>query len=66
MTVYQPPCLCTIALRSALEKMYLAREVGFEPTTNRLTVDCSTVELLPNIVEFYGIIAFFCQPVNKS
>jgi hypothetical protein len=27
----------------------MAREVGFEPTTNRLTADCSTVELLPNV-----------------
>ncbi len=28
------------------EKM--ARAVGFEPTTNRLTADCSTAELRPN------------------
>jgi hypothetical protein len=27
----------------------LARAVGFEPTTNRLTADCSTAELRPNI-----------------
>src|SRR5579859_8265605 len=26
----------------------LARAVGFEPTTNRLTADCSTAELRPN------------------
>jgi hypothetical protein len=25
----------------------LARAVGFEPTTNRLTADCSTAELRP-------------------
>jgi hypothetical protein len=27
----------------------LARAVGFEPTTNRLTADCSTAELRPNV-----------------
>jgi hypothetical protein len=27
---------------------YLAPRVGFEPTTNRLTVDCSTTELPGN------------------
>lgn len=27
-----------------------AQEVGLEPTTNRLTVDCSTTELLLNTV----------------
>lgn len=27
---------------------FLAPEVGFEPTTLRLTVECSTVELLRN------------------
>lgn len=26
----------------------MAREVGFEPTTNALTAHCSTAELLPN------------------
>ena len=26
---------------------YMARAVGFEPTTNRLTADCSTAELRP-------------------
>jgi hypothetical protein len=26
----------------------MAREVGIEPTTNRLTADCSAAELLPN------------------
>src|SRR4051812_42504867 len=26
----------------------MARAVGFEPTTNRLTADCSTAELRPN------------------
>jgi hypothetical protein len=30
----------------ALNRM--ARAVGFEPTTNRLTADCSTAELRPN------------------
>ena len=29
---------------------FYAQEVGFEPTTNRLTVDCSTAELLLNSV----------------
>jgi hypothetical protein len=32
----------------AKSSVYLAREVGFEPTTDRLTADCSTAELLPN------------------
>ena len=32
----------------------MAREVGFEPTTDRLTADCSTAELLPNIVHGSG------------
>jgi hypothetical protein len=35
-----------------LERM--ARAVGFEPTTNRLTADCSTAELRPNIVHGSG------------
>lgn len=30
----------------------MARELGFEPRTDRLTADSSTAELLPNI-EFY-------------
>jgi hypothetical protein len=31
------------------EEKPMARAVGFEPTTNRLTADCSTAELRPNI-----------------
>lgn len=31
------------------ETFIMAREVGFEPTTNRLTAERSTAELLPNI-----------------
>jgi hypothetical protein len=34
------------ATRTALQ---MAPQVGFEPTTNRLTADCSTTELLWNI-----------------
>ena len=29
----------------------MAPAVGFEPTTNRLTADCSTIELLRKISE---------------
>jgi hypothetical protein len=32
----------------------MARAVGFEPTTNRLTADCSTAELRPNMVHGSG------------
>ena len=32
----------------------MAREEGFEPPTNRLTADCSTTELLPNMSEPKG------------
>ena len=28
---------------------FMARELGFEPRTHRLTAGCSTAELLPNI-----------------
>ena len=38
----KPPCGGEFAIR------YLAPEVGFEPTTLRLTAGCSTVELLRN------------------
>ena len=34
--------------RKASEFEEMARAVGFEPTTNRLTADCSTAELRPN------------------
>ena len=33
----------------AWELFYMAPEVGFEPTTLRLTVACSTIELLRNV-----------------
>ncbi len=36
-----------------MSKIVLAREVGIEPTTNRLTGDRSTAELLPNILLQY-------------
>ncbi len=32
----------------------LARRVGFEPTTNRLTADRSTTELPPNTCPHFG------------
>ena len=31
----------------------MAPQVGFEPTTDRLTADCSTTELLRNDIKFY-------------
>src|SRR5664280_1825028 len=34
--------------RDVSEFFEMARAVGFEPTTNRLTADCSTAELRPN------------------
>ena len=30
----------------------LAREAGLEPATSKLTASCSTIELLPNILDF--------------
>ena len=46
----------------------MARELGFEPRTDRLTVDCSTAELLPNILLyklswlFYQSFTFLSTP----
>ncbi len=34
----------------------MAPEVGFEPTTLRLTVACSTIELLRNVVENHSAV----------
>ena len=34
---------------SGTDKKHLAPQVGFEPTTLRLTAECSTVELLRSI-----------------
>ena len=34
---------------SRFAPIFLAPQVGFEPTTYRLTADCSTAELLRNI-----------------
>ena len=31
----------------------MAPQVGFEPTTRRLTADCSTTELLRNVLTVY-------------
>ena len=40
---------------------YLAPRVGFEPTTDRLTADCSTTEL-PRIIFEYTINSVSSQP----
>jgi hypothetical protein len=34
--------------------VHLARQVGLEPTTSRLTAGCSTIELLPNFARSPG------------
>ena len=36
----------------------LALELGIEPRTNRLTADCSTAELLQNLVAGKGVEPF--------
>jgi hypothetical protein len=33
----------------------VAREVGIEPTTNRLTAGCSAAELLPNTWAYHAV-----------
>ena len=38
-----------VLLRPARTALQLAPQVGFEPTTDRLTADCSTTELLWNM-----------------
>ena len=35
--------------------MEMAPQVGFEPTTDRLTADCSTTELLWNVIKFIEV-----------
>ena len=42
----QDACYCVLERESAEKKM--APKVGLEPTTDRLTADCSTIELLWN------------------
>ncbi len=37
-------------VRTVADQKNMAPRVGFEPTTNRLTVDCSTTELPGNMV----------------
>lgn len=34
----------------------MAPPVGLEPTTNRLTGDCSTIELQENVVHHFGMV----------
>ena len=49
----------------------MAPQVGFEPTTRRLTADCSTTELLRNVLTVYiklvslDIISFLKLVFNK-
>ena len=47
----------------------MAPQVGFEPTTDRLTVDCSTPELLRNIfiysITMYADFAKYFYKNNK-
>jgi hypothetical protein len=42
----------------------MAPQVGFEPTTDRLTADCSTTELLWNVSQLMLLKAVFIQPGN--
>ena len=37
----------------------VARELGFEPRTNRLTAGCSTVELLPKVEVISLVFGYF-------
>jgi hypothetical protein len=37
----------------------MAREAGLEPATSKLTASCSTIELLPKIVQVQVIIIGF-------
>jgi hypothetical protein len=39
--------------RKSMEGKELAPQVGFEPTTLRLTAECSTIELLRSNVDVY-------------
>ena len=47
--------------------MFLAPQVGLEPTTLRLTAECSAIELLRNITfkerDDYTAALRFCQPL---
>ena len=40
--------MCCVHAAQSDKLCTMARVVGFEPTTNRLTADCSTAELHPN------------------
>ena len=42
----------------------MAPQVGFEPTTDRLTADCSTTELLWNNITARFILLHNCNKVN--
>ncbi len=42
----------------------MAPQVGFEPTTDRLTADCSTTELLWNNVTAIFILLHYRNKVN--
>jgi hypothetical protein len=42
-------------MRACLKFIYNSPRVGLEPTTNRLTVDCSTTELsrISMLIQYY-------------
>ncbi len=43
----------------------MAPQVGFEPTTSRLTADCSTVELLRNDKYYYSDFFYFVKTLGN-
>jgi hypothetical protein len=46
--------------------VFLAPEVGLEPTTLRLTAECSAIELLRNILEAVGTLHTPLLSYNKG
>ena len=48
LLIYAPSALWLCPVRTLFVLFGLTPQVGFEPTTNRLTVDRSTTELLRN------------------
>ena len=47
------PQRCVFQSNKAFRAMSLAPQVGFEPTADRLTADCSTTELLRSVDKIY-------------
>ena len=54
-------------LEMSSDELFLAPQVGLEPTTLRLTAECSAIELLRNITskerDDYTAALRFCQPL---